>query len=199
MLGLPRAGGTGGAEVLDINMGMSGIDEKEMMLQAITEMGGVTSLPLSIDSSHVDVLEAALRRYPGRALINSISMESEKFEKLLPIAKKYGAMFILLPLSDAGLPKNRGRKDTDYPSDYRACLCLGHGKRRYHCGRASDYGRSQSQSGTGSSGNHTLLQGKRTRLLFAVCPIFRLTAGAEPWSIRLFWTMAIQAGLTMAM
>lgn len=96
----------GGASILDVNMGMSGIDEKAMMLRAIEEVSGVTNLPLSLDSSHVDVLEAALRSYPGRALINSISLETEKFEKLLPIAKKYGAMFILLPLSDKGLPEN---------------------------------------------------------------------------------------------
>lgn len=99
-----------GAAILDVNMGMSGIDEKAMMLQALEEIAGVTSLPLSIDSSHVDVIEAALRRYPGRALINSISLETEKFEKLLPIAKKYGSMFILLPLSDKGLPKNLEEK-----------------------------------------------------------------------------------------
>lgn len=96
----------GGARILDINMGMSGIDEKSMMLRAIEEVSGVSNLPLSLDSSHVDVLEAALRHYPGRALINSISLEKEKFEKLLPIARKYGAMFILLPLSDKGLPEN---------------------------------------------------------------------------------------------
>lgn len=95
-----------GAGVLDINVGMSGIDEKATMLKALETVSGVTNLPLSIDSSHVEVLEAALRRYPGRALINSISYEKEKVDALLPIAKKYGAMFILLPLSDEGLPKN---------------------------------------------------------------------------------------------
>lgn len=99
-----------GAAILDINMGMSGIDEKELMLRSIEEVTGVTNLPLSLDSSHVEVLEAALRSYPGRALINSISFEKEKFEKLLPIAKKYGAMFILLPLSDQGLPENLQEK-----------------------------------------------------------------------------------------
>ncbi len=99
-----------GAGILDVNMGMSGIDEKEMMLRALEEVAGVTSLPLSLDSSHVDVLEAALRRYPGRALINSISYEKVKFENLLPLAKKYGAMFILLPLSDEGLPKDLAQK-----------------------------------------------------------------------------------------
>ncbi len=99
-----------GAQILDVNMGMSGIDEKAMMLRAIEEVTGVTNLPLSLDSSHVEVLEAALRNYPGRALINSISYEKEKFEKLLPIAAKYGAMFILLPLSDKGLPENLEEK-----------------------------------------------------------------------------------------
>ncbi len=100
----------GGAQVLDINMGMSGIDEKETLLQVMEEVSLLTSLPLCIDSSYVDVQESALRRYPGRALINSISYESEKFEKLLPLAKKYGAMFILLPLSDEGLPKSLEEK-----------------------------------------------------------------------------------------
>ncbi len=95
-----------GADILDINMGMNGIDEKEMMVKAVREVTGVTDVPLSIDSSHISVIEAALRIYPGRALINSISLEKEKFEKLIPIAKKYGAMFILLPLSDKGLPKD---------------------------------------------------------------------------------------------
>lgn len=95
-----------GAGILDINVGMSGIDEKQMMLAVLEEVAGVTSLPFAIDSSHVDVLEAALRRYPGRALINSISYEKAKLESLLPLAKKYGAMFILLPLSDKGLPKD---------------------------------------------------------------------------------------------
>lgn len=99
-----------GASILDINMGMSGINEKEMMLQALQVVSNVTNLPLAIDSSYIDVLEAALRNYPGRALINSISLEKEKFETLLPIAKKYGAMFILLPLSDEGLPKDLDEK-----------------------------------------------------------------------------------------
>lgn len=95
-----------GAHILDINMGMNGINEKEMMLKAIYEVTRVANVPLCIDSSHVDVIEAALRVYPGRALINSISFETEKMEKLLPIAKKYGAMFIVLPLSEKGLPKD---------------------------------------------------------------------------------------------
>ena len=115
----------GGAQILDINMGMSGIDEKEMMLRAIEEVSGVSNLPLSLDSSYVEVLEAALRHYPGRALINSISLETEKFEKLLPVAAKYGAMFILLPLSDAGLPKDIEEKKQIIQKIYDRAVSLG--------------------------------------------------------------------------
>jgi 5-methyltetrahydrofolate--homocysteine methyltransferase len=99
-----------GASILDVNMGMNGIDEKETMVSVVYELSQAVNLPLCIDSSHVSVIEAALRIYPGRALINSISLEKEKFEKLIPIAKKYGAMFILLPLSDKGLPKDIDEK-----------------------------------------------------------------------------------------
>ena len=113
-----------GASILDVNMGMSGIDEKAMMLKAVETVSGVTSLPLSIDSSHVDVLEAALRRYPGRALINSISGEQAK-EPLLALAKKYGAMFILLPLSDAGLPKDLAEKTAIIERIQEKALALG--------------------------------------------------------------------------
>lgn len=107
---MARAQEESGASILDINMGMNGIDEKQMMLDVIYEVSTTVDCPLCIDSSHVDIIEAALRIYPGRALINSISLEKEKFEKLLPIARKYGAMFILLPLSDEGLPKSLEEK-----------------------------------------------------------------------------------------
>ena len=105
-----RAQEKDGAAILDVNMGMNGIDEKEAMLRAVYEVSSMVDLPLCIDSSYVSVIEAALRIYPGRALINSISAEKEKMEALLPLAKKYGAMFILLPLSDAGLPKDIDEK-----------------------------------------------------------------------------------------
>ena len=99
-----------GAGILDVNLGMNGIDEKEMMLKVVSELTQTVDLPLCIDSSHVEVIEAALRIYPGRALINSISYEDGKPESLLPLAKKYGAMFILLPLSSKGLPKDLEEK-----------------------------------------------------------------------------------------
>ena len=99
-----------GASILDINVGMGGIDEKDMMLKVLEEVTSITDLPLCIDSSSAEVMEAALRIYPGRALINSISLEKGKAETFLPLAKKYGAMFILLPLSPEGLPKDAAEK-----------------------------------------------------------------------------------------
>ncbi|MBQ3793779.1 MAG: homocysteine S-methyltransferase family protein [Lachnospiraceae bacterium] len=100
-----------GASILDVNMGMSGVDEKELMVKAVEELSVVTSLPLSLDSSMPEVLDAALRIYPGRALVNSVSLEEVKIKKILPLVKKYGAMFILLPVSDEGLPKDAEEKN----------------------------------------------------------------------------------------
>ena len=113
-----------GASILDINVGMSGIDEKEMMLKVMEEVMSITDLPLCIDTSSADVMEAALRLYPGRALMNSISLEKGKAEKFLPLAKKYGAMFILLPLAEA-LPKDSQEKIDNICAIYDMAKKLG--------------------------------------------------------------------------
>lgn len=111
-----------GASILDVNVGMSGIDEHDMMLKVLDEVTALTSLPLCLDSSNADVMEAALRIYPGRALINSISLEKGKAERFLPLAKKYGAMFILLPVNPDGLPKNNEEKIANIENLYKlAC------------------------------------------------------------------------------
>lgn len=99
-----------GADILDVNLGMSGIDELGMFISLMNELSTQTNLPLSLDSSDCDVLEAALRIYPGRALVNSVSLEKGKAERLFPLIKKYGAAFILLPLSENGLPKDKNEK-----------------------------------------------------------------------------------------
>ena len=114
-----------GASVLDVNMGTNGIDEKAMMVEAVYEVTSTVDLPLCLDTSYIEVMEAALRVYPGRALINSISAEPEKMEALLPIAKKYGAMFVLLPLSAAGLPKDLEEKKHNIAHVLQAAQTLG--------------------------------------------------------------------------
>ena len=90
---MARAQEENGASILDVNMGMNGIDEKQMMLDVIYEVSTTVDCPLCIDSSHVDIIEAALRIYPGRALINSISLEKEKKFQAVKIAAVMFAQF----------------------------------------------------------------------------------------------------------
>ena len=187
----------GGARILDINMGMSGIDEKEMMLRAIQEVSGVTSLPLSLDSSHVDVLEAALRHYPGRALINSISLEKEKYERLIPIAQKYGAMFILLPLSDKGLPESLEEK-----KDIIETVL----KRAYECGLDKDDvvvdGLVATVGANRYAGVETLetIRYCKENGLATICGLSNISFGMPERGFvnTAFVTLAIREGLTMA-
>lgn len=186
-----------GASILDVNMGMSGIDEKEMMLRAIETVSGLTSLPLSIDSSHVNVIEAALRRYPGRALINSISYEKVKFESLLPIAKKYGAMFILLPLSDDGLPENIRQKTEIIDKIITRALELGMRKEDIIVdGLVTTVGANK----TAAIETLETIRYCRENGLATACGLSNISFGLPERSYvnTAFLTMAIQAGLTMA-
>ena len=101
-----------GAHILDVNMGVGGIDQAKAMQKAVTEISQITDAPLSIDTSDAAALEAGLRAYPGRALINSVSAESERLEKFLPLARKYGAAILCLPITEDGVPKTaEARRD----------------------------------------------------------------------------------------
>ena len=186
-----------GAGILDINMGMSGIDEKEMMLRALDTVSGITSLPLSLDSSHVDVLEAALRRYPGRALINSISYEKVKFDTLLPIAKKYGAMFVLLPLSDEGLPGSLQEKITIIEKIRERACELGMCKEDIIVdGLVATVGANK----TAAVETLETIRYCKVNGLATICGLSNISFGLPERSFvnTAFLTMAIQAGLTMA-
>ena len=188
---------SGGARILDVNMGMSGIDEKAMMLRAIEEVSGVTNLPLSLDSSHVDVLEAALRHYPGRALVNSVSMEKEKLEKLLPIVKKYGAMFILLPLSDKGLPENPEEKNGIIEAVLQRAIELGMTKEDVVVdGLVATVGANKKAA---LETLDTIRYCKRNGLA-TICGLSNISFGMPERSFvnTAFLTLAIKEGLTMA-
>ena len=95
-----------GAAILDINVGLPEIDEREMMSEAIRRVSAVTDAPLQIDSADAAVLEAAARRYNGRPIINSVSGKQEVMDAVFPIVKKYGACVIALTLDEKGLPAN---------------------------------------------------------------------------------------------
>lgn len=94
-----------GARLLDVNMGVGGIDQVKAMHDAIREVSQITDAPLAIDTSDTKSLEAGLRAYPGRALINSVSAEKERIDEFLPLAKKYGAAILCLPITEDGVAK----------------------------------------------------------------------------------------------
>lgn len=94
----------GGADVLDINMGVPLTDEADLLARAITMVQELTDLPICIDSSVVEALEAGLSVYRGRALVNSITAEDERMEQILPLVKKYDAAVIALPNDEDEIP-----------------------------------------------------------------------------------------------
>jgi len=100
-----REQASAGAGLLDVNAGMPGIDEVGTLKDMVCELAIKQDTPLCIDSSNIEAIETVLRIYPGRALINSISGEEQKLDRLLEIAAKYGSMFILLPLAGRKIPK----------------------------------------------------------------------------------------------
>jgi len=93
-----------GAHVLDVNMGVPGIDQTAVMRHVVNELSLLVDVPLAIDTTDPDALEAGLQAFPGRALINSVSAEPERLEKYLPLAKKYGAAILCLPIAPGGVP-----------------------------------------------------------------------------------------------
>lgn len=94
-----------GVHVLDVNVGLPEIDEKEMLKTAVCELQAVIDLPLQIDTTDVGAMEAALRRYNGKAMINSVSGKAEVMREIFPLVKKYGGVVVALTLDDDGIPE----------------------------------------------------------------------------------------------
>lgn len=94
-----------GADILDVNVGLPGIDEKAMMTAAVKAIQGICDTPLQLDSTIPEVLEAGLRVYNGKPIVNSVNGEDESLEAILPLVKKYGAAVVGLTLDKGGIPK----------------------------------------------------------------------------------------------
>ena len=94
-----------GADILDVNVGVPGGDEKALMVEVVKALQGVVSLPLQIDSGDAAVVEAALRVYAGRPLVNSVTADDARLDSFLPVLKKYGAAVVGLCLSEDGIPQ----------------------------------------------------------------------------------------------
>lgn len=93
-----------GAQVLDVNAGLPGIDEAATLEQLVKDLQAVTDLPLQLDSSNPEALSRALRIYNGKPIVNSVNGEPETLEKILPLCKKYGAAVVGLALDKGGIP-----------------------------------------------------------------------------------------------
>ena len=100
----------GGATMLDINMGVPLADEAELLAKAVTMVQELTDLPICIDSSVIEALEAGLGAYRGKALVNSITGERERMDAILPIVKRYGAAVIALPNEEDEIPDEPERR-----------------------------------------------------------------------------------------
>ena len=101
-----------GADILDVNVGLPEIDEKDMMVRVVKALQGITDLPLQIDSTKPEVIEAALRVYNGKAIVNSVNGENAVMERILPIVKKYGAAVVGLTLDENGIPPEAEQRVT---------------------------------------------------------------------------------------
>ena len=99
-----------GADILDINVGLPGIDEPEMMTQVVRAVQSVVDLPLQIDSSDPAAIEAGLRACTGRAIVNSVNAEPENLRRILPLVRKYGAAVVGLTMDKGGIPQSAGER-----------------------------------------------------------------------------------------
>ncbi|MCF8032673.1 MAG: dihydropteroate synthase [Desulfarculaceae bacterium] len=95
-----------GAQVLDVNVGVSGADEKDLMLQALAALAEVTDVPLCIDSAKPEVLAAGLDAYAGKALVNSVNGEEAKLKEVLPLVAAHKAAVVALTMDDKGIPSD---------------------------------------------------------------------------------------------
>ena len=95
-----------GVDILDVNVGLPEIDEEKMLKTAVCELQAIIDLPLQIDSSDAVAMETALRRYNGKAMINSVNGKKESMEAVFPLVKKYGGLVVALTLDESGIPDN---------------------------------------------------------------------------------------------
>ena len=187
-----------GANLLDINVGQPGIDEVKTIKEIIGLLTTTSKLPLAVDSSNIKTIEAALRIYPGRMLINSISGEKEKIAKLLPLAAKYGAMFILLPLTGGEVPQTAEKRQKIIKNIFQKAKIFGFTKNDFivDClvmAVASNPSAAQETLKTLYWCAHTF----KSKTIFGLSNVSFGMPG-RPWLNATFLAMAQFCGLTMA-
>ncbi len=189
---------TQGAALLDVNVGQPGIDEVQTIKHVISLLSASSGLPLVIDSSRIETIEAALRLYPGRMMINSISGEKEKLDKLLPLAAKYGAMFILLPLTGGEIPRTAKKRQAVIENIFRKAQKFGFTKNDFVVD-----GLTMAIASDPGAARETLATIDWCKTIFRCKTILGLSnvsfgMPARPWINAAFLAMAQYCGLTMA-
>lgn len=185
-----------GARLLDINLGLPEIDEVVMMQGAVALVSRLVDCPLVIDSSNSQVIEAVIRSYPGKAIINSVNAKASSMAKIFPIAKKYGALVLALTMDESGLPDSADKR-----------LAIAEKMIR----EAANYGLDKNQllidclvltaSAQQKEVRETLQAVKRIRQVYnipTVLGVSNISFGLPRRDLlnRTFLTMALQAGLT---
>jgi 5-methyltetrahydrofolate--homocysteine methyltransferase len=99
-----------GADILDVNVGVTGVDEAELLSQVVQIVEETVNVPLCIDSNNIKAIEAALTAYKGKALVNSVSGKEHSLKEVLPVVKEYGAAVIALPMDESGIPNEVSRR-----------------------------------------------------------------------------------------
>lgn len=114
-----------GADILDVNVGLPEIDEVAMMKQTVYELQGILPLPLQIDTTNAEAMEAAMRIYNGKPMINSVNGKEEVMKEIFPLVRKYGGVVVGLTLDEAGIPTTAGGRLAIAEKIYRTAESYG--------------------------------------------------------------------------
>ena len=114
-----------GAQILDVNVGLPEIDEPRLMREVVTKLQGVTGLPLQLDTTNIEALEAGLRYYNGKAMVNSVNGKDEVIDQVMPLVKKYGGVLVGLTLDENGIPNTADGRIAIAEKIYRAADSYG--------------------------------------------------------------------------
>ncbi len=187
-----------GAAVLDVNVGVPGVDEPAVMERTIKALQSVVSLPLQLDSSHADALERGLRVYNGKPIVNSVNGEQAVLDKILPLCKKYGAAVIGLALDEDGIPKQAEKRVAIAAKIQKAALDAGIPPEDIYIDCLTLTASAQQEDVLATV--QALAECKRTLGVRTVLGVSNISFGlpCRPYLNTTFLTMAMYAGLDLA-
>lgn len=183
-----------GSHILDVNVGLPGLDEPEVLTRTMEAIQEVTALPLQLDTSNPEAMERALRRYNGKALVNSVNGKEESLNTILPLVKKYGGGLVCLTLDDDGIPETVEGRVAIAEKIIRRAEALGIPRRELLVD-----GLTMPVSAGGENANVTLgtLKAAKTMGVKTALGVSNVSFGLPKRELlnQAFFTMALQSGL----